>query len=268
MNGPNLSIDRTGVVIKAFGNVLMRALVRTSSLLAAFAVGLMPHSAHSQCQENIVYATVKSTPNILSDSDVNLLFDGSRTYSGNPGLRFDNPASPGHNALIVNLNQSFTSGATLTVYFEADDANGHDVEDMVEALEDAGYGAWYWDRNGDGELDEDDFDINGDEEIGAGDYSPVGLVVELYLGDPGNPVGNGPGKLVDRQFSPIRASDQVAHSFTISASAEFTHFTIESIPVNLGAKPRVIEVEVHSITNSGGQLVVLRPWCSLQCDCS
>ncbi|MEX0346125.1 MAG: hypothetical protein AB3N20_14470 [Rhizobiaceae bacterium] len=248
--------------------VLVQARIKILSLLAAIAVVVVPHSAHSRCQENIVYATVKSVPAVLSDSDVNLLFDGSRTYSGNPDLRFDNPASAGQNALIVNLNQSFVSGATLTVYFEVDDAAGQDVEDLVEALEDAGYGAWYWDRNGDGQLGENDFDIDGDEEIGPGDYSPVGFVVELYLGDPGDPVGSGPGTLVDRQFSPIQAADQVAHSFTISAPAEFTHFTIESIPVDLGADPRVIEVEVNGIPNSGGQLVVLRPWCSMQCNCS
>ncbi len=257
-----------GVAMNALGFVLVRALIKTSSLLAAVAVVAMPNSAHSRCQENIVYATVKSVPAVLSDSDVNLLFDGSRTYSGNPNLRFDNPASTGQNALIVYLNQSFLSGTTLTVYFEADDAAGQDVEDLVEELEDAGYGASYWDRNGDGELDEDDFDIDGDEEIGPGDYSPVRLVVELYLGDPGDPVGSGPGTLVDTQFSPIQTADQVAHSFTISARAEFTYFTIESIPVNLGADPRVIEVEVNGIPNSGGQLVVLRHWCSMQCNCS
>ena len=240
-------------------------IVRTASVFALFVAALTPQHARSECKENTVYSIVDSVPSNLNSNDVGLLFDGSRTYTGNPNLLFDNPASPGDNALVVDLARSFLAGTTIRLYFENDDADGVNAEFAVKTLYYAGYTAWYWDRNGDGVLGVEDLDVNGDNQIdiGTGDYSPVGLVIEFYNGNPSSA-----GTLVGTQYTPLAPVEQVSHLFVATAPAEFTHFTVESTAVNLGASPRLNEIEVDDIANSGGDLIVLRPWCTMRCDCS
>lgn len=247
------------------GQFWLLIIVRTIGVFALSLTALIPQYAHSECQENMVYSIVDSVPDHLGSNDVALLFDGSRAYSGNQNLRFDNPASPGDNALVVNLTQSFLAGTTIKIYFENDDADGVNAEFAVKTMHHAGYGAWYWDRNGDGILGVEDLDANGDQQItiGDGDYSPVGLVIEFHNGDPSNV-----GTLVDTQYAPLAPIEQDVHLFVATAPAEFTHFTVESTPIDLGANPRLIEIEVDDIANSGGDLIVLRPWCAMECDCS
>lgn len=241
-----------------------------AGIIAFSGVMLNVNFAHSWCEENMVYTTIDNFPNYLTSAEVDLLFDGSTAYSGNQNLRFQNPKSPGRNALIGNLNQSFLAGATLTFHFEIDDADGLNADFAVKVLTNARLDAWYWDRNRNRVLDPDDFDVNGDNviNIGKGDYSPLGFVISFYNGDPGDPVGSGPGTLVDTQYTPIMPIAKVSYSFVAVAPAEFSHFSIESTPVDLGVHPRLVEIEVNGMKNGRDAVTIMRPQCAMECDCS
>ena len=168
------------------------------------------------------------------------------------------------------MNQTFPAGTTLTFYFENDDADGQDAQKAADELNSAGFGALYWDLDGNDVLDGNDFDINGDGnvDLGTGDYSPLGLVITYYNGDPGNPVGSGPGILVHTYNVPPKPIESFAYSIVYAAPADFNYFIVESVPDGIAADPRLIEIELNGIPNVGGSFEVLRPWCGINiCDC-
>ena len=234
----------------------------------AFAAILSPQAALSECTEGVIYTLTHNIPENLNVNSINLLFDGSSSHTGNTDLEFE-PNTPGQNALIVGMGQSFLAGTTLTFYFENDDADGKDAQQYADNLNGAGFGAWYWDWNGNGLLEGNDFDINGDGtvDVGTGDYSPLGFLIVFYRGEPGDPVGSGPGVPVYRALTPISAIEAISHTFVAVVPAEFDHFVVESTASG-SEKPRINEIELNGTSNGGGFITVLHPICAMHCDCS
>ena len=204
--------------------------------------------------------SVIQVPDHLSSGNVGELTDGETTYTGDSNLRLHHPDTlyAGDHAGVIRLDQEAPAGTEFTIYWENDDADGGDAQNYADALNASGLDHTHFDRNGDGVLDGTDFDVdgNGNVDSGTGDYSPLGIAVSFYIGDPGFPVGTGPGILVHREITPVELIDSVVHSFTMTAPAEFDYVTIESIADDDGSDPRLIEFEFNSTTNDGSNTFV------------
>ena len=215
---------------------------------------LLPLKARAEmCAVSTVSVTVDNVPGHMGGGDVSLLFDGDTAYTTDGNLRLHHPGTIGDNSLILHLGSTQAAGTTYTLYFENTAADGDGAQSYADDLNANGYGAWYWDRDGNGTLDGNDFDVNGDDKIklGDGDYSALGVVLWLYDGDPGDPVGSGPGTLVHTDYSPVSVIDTVSYSYSGTAPADFDYIVIESIADDAGSDPRIIELELNGVTNTG-----------------
>ena len=203
------------------------------------------------CLQGTIDVAVENVPAELGAGDENQLFDGATAYTGEIQLEFNEPNSPGEEALILGMGLVLLADTTFELFYEIDDADGSRAQDFADELNLNGYGAWYWDYNNNGILDGADFDLGGDgnTDIGTGDFSPLGINVQLFNGNPGNPIGSGPGTLVHTAHSPIQQIDSIVYSFTVTAPAEFDYLVIESTPDGAGQNPRVIEVRHNGNAN-------------------
>ncbi len=234
---------------------------RTLLQLTAFAVIdlFAGYAQASICLRASIDVATVNIPSHMNSSSVESLFDGSRTYSTNGNQRLHHPGTPGDSALIMRSSVGLLhAGTTFRVDYQNDDASGDSILSYIVALTANGYGASYFDRNGNGILDAGDFDVDNDGTInlGTGDYSPLGVVVQLYNGNPGNPVGSLPGVLVHTAYSPVRVIAATVYQFTVTAPGDFDHVVIESTPDANGADPRIIEIEHNGNPNSMQSLSV------------
>jgi hypothetical protein len=203
------------------------------------------------CLQRSINATAENVPANLSLGDENLLFDGAETYTGEKNLELKEPITPGEEALIFRMSMVLLADTTFEFFYEIDEADGGIAQNYADELNSNGYGAWYWDYDDNGVLDGADFDLgnDGNINIGTGDFSPLGIVVQLFNGDPGNPVGSGPGTLVHTAHSPIQQIENIVYTFTVTAPAEFDYLVIESTPDGASQDPRVIEIKHNGTTN-------------------
>lgn len=203
------------------------------------------------CLQSSIEVVAENAPANHSLGDENQLFDGTIAYSGQDNLKFTEPGAPGEQALILDMSMTLLADTTFQLFYEVDDADGQSAQDYADALNLSGYGAWYWDHDNNGVLNSADFDLGGDGDtnIGTGDYSPLGIIVQLFNGNPGNPVGSGPGTLVHTAYSPIQEIESVAYSFTVTAPSEFDYLVIESTPDGTNKEPRVIEIRHNGNAN-------------------
>ena len=187
----------------------------------------------------------------INQNDIETRFNGSTSYDSNPDTRFNHPNAIGDNAMALYFNDQLGAGNSFEIYYQIDDADGDEIEDYIDELTSHGFNGAYWDGNRNGLLDENDFDVNsdGDVDVGTGDYSPLGFVVWLFDGDPGDPVGSGSGTLVHTAYSPIQLLESVVYSFTIVAPAPFDHFVVESMPDGQGPRPALVEIELNGVAN-------------------
>lgn len=214
-------------------------------------IGMTSPAIADICLQGAIDVTVQNVPANLGADDENQLFDGATAYTGDNNLELREPNSPGEEALILKMEMVLLANTTFELFYEIDAADGRRTQDFADALNLNGYGAWYWDYDNNGILDGADFDLSsdGDANIGTGDYSPLGFIVQLFNGDPGNPVGSGPGTLVHTAYSPIQELENIVYSFTVTAPVEFDHVIIESTPDGAGEDPRIIEVRHNGNAN-------------------
>ena len=204
------------------------------------------------CLQSTIEIVAQSLPNSLSSGSENVLFDGSVAYKADDKIGLNDLSSPGEQALVFSFGMTLLSETTFELFYENDQANGATAQSYADALVAAGLGAWYWDHDNNGILDGADFDLSGDGEVdlGSGDFSPLGLVVELYDGDPGDPVGTGPGNVVHTAHSPIRQIESLVYSFSVTAPAQFDHVVIQSLPDGGVAVPNVVEIRHNGNANA------------------
>lgn len=214
-------------------------------------IGSVSPATADICLQSSIGVAVDNVPANMGADDENQLFDGATSYTGEKKLELIEPTLPGEEALILGMGMVLLADTTFEIFYEVDDANGRRAQDFADELNLNGYGAWYWDYDNNGVLDGADFDLSGDgdTDMGTGDYSPLGIVVQLYNGDPGNPVGTGAGSLVHTAYSPIQQLESIAYSFTITAPGEFDHLIIESMPDGAGQDPRIIEIRHNGSAN-------------------
>jgi len=223
----------------------------TASALAMIMGAATPAQADI-CLQSSIGVAVENVPNNFGSGDENLLFDGATAYTGDASFELVSPSSPGAEALILGMGMVLLADTTFELFYEVDDADGRPAQDYADGLNLNGYGAWYWDYDNNGILEGADFDLGGDggADIGTGDFSPLGIVVQLFNGDPGNPVGTGPGTLMHTAHSPIQQIESTVYSFTVTAPGEFDYLVIESTPDGAGENPRLIEIRHNGATNS------------------
>ncbi len=219
-------------------------------------VSLLSPARAEICLQSTIGVTVENLPGGFNVEDVNLLFDGAISYTGEKDLEFKDPNTPGEEPMILDMGMTLLADTTFEFFYEVDDADGEKPQDYVDNLIPFGYGPWYWDYNNNGLLDGEDFDttslIDGKEEVNidTGDYSPLGIVVQLYSGDPGYPAGI-TGTLVHTAYSPIQLLQTGGvYSFVVTAPGEFDHLVIESTPDGKGKEPRVIEIRHNGNANT------------------
>lgn len=211
---------------------------------------------------NVTYSTETVAHHIEMD-DVPLLFDGDTGYSTNNDLRIHQSDFPGENVITFSFSETLPAGSEFTLHYVNDDIagiNAGQIEDFVQNLIDEGYDHTWWDYDGDGSLTTEDFDINDDGDFDLGsDYSPLGVAISFYDGDPGYPAGSGSGTLVYTEYSPIEIIDEVSYSHTIASPSGYDYIVIESNPDGSGKDPLLVEVEFEGNTNSGDLEITLEP---------
>ncbi len=206
-----------------------------------------------ECLESFVTFSTIHVPNHLSLAEIPLLFDGDISHTGNKDLRIHQSDDPGDNVLTMRLSETMPAGTPFTLYVENDDADGDDAQDIVDSLLASGVDHTYWDRDGDGVLEAEDFDVNGDgdTEVRDGDYSPVGVTISFYDGNPGYPAGSGPGTVVHSAYSPVEIMAPVVYPTNVTSPAPFDHIVIESTFDGTGKDPRFVEIEIAGFGNDG-----------------
>lgn len=204
------------------------------------------------CLQDSIAVSMENVPASLGSDDENLLFDGASLYTGDGDLALRGSNTPGEQALIMKMDKVLLANTTFEIFYEVDDADGQRAQDYADVLNLNGYGAWYWDYDNNGILEGADFDLGGDGDtnLASGDYSPLGIVVQLFRGDPGMPAGSGSGTLVHTAYSPVQLIESIAYSFTVTAPEEFDYLVIQSTPDGADQDPRVIEIIHNGSTNS------------------
>lgn len=204
------------------------------------------------CLQSSIEIVAQSLPNTLSAGSETVLFDGSVVYKADDKIGLNDLNPPGQEALIFSLGMTLLSDTTFELFYENDQAHGATAQAFADALLASGFGAWFWDHDSNGILDSADFDLGGDGEIdeGSGDFSPLGLVVELYNGDPGDPAGTGPGSVVHTAYSPIQEIENTVYSFIVTAPTLFDHLVIKSLPDGGSAVPNVVEIRHNGNANA------------------
>lgn len=204
--------------------------------------------------ESITYE-VDAVAQHFSTNEIPFLFDGDSGYSNNQDFRIHQSDSPGENVITFSFSHLLPTGSQFTLHYVNDDisgANSGAIQSFVGALINEGYDHTFWDYDNDGSLTTSDFDINNDGDFDLGsDYSPLGVTISFYNGDPGAPAGSGIGTLVHSEFSPIQIIDLVSYSHTITSPQAYDYICIESNPDGTGKDPRLVEVEFNSNSNSG-----------------
>ena len=195
-------------------------------------------------------------PEHMNNIAASEVFDGYKNYTGESNLRIHQSDKDGDNVMIIKLSRPLPVGSTLTYYFENDDCNGATVSSFVDNLKtylsSRNYSISSFDTNNDGVLNNTDFDKNGDGKvtIASGvDYSPLGVTIQLYLGNPGYPAGTGNGTVVQTEFSPVRLIKSTVYNHTVTAVSSFNYIVFESNPDGSGDDPRLIEVELNGNQN-------------------
>ncbi len=234
------------------------------------------------CTSEFIALEYVQFPNHLSDATNGaLLFDGLDVYTGNQDLRFhdfgitvgDLTASILDNSLVMGTVggvAQLPAGSTFTLYMENDDVAGDNAQDIADNLNadlaDLGlnpldlFSGSFTDVGIIGVLDGPDFDRDGDGDIDTEgvDFSPMGVIIQFY---DGNPLTG--GTLIDTSFSDIKLYDDgtdpgyvgpdgdgiITH--TATATTAFTHFVVASVPDGTGLDIRVNEIVLNGQTNTG-----------------
>jgi hypothetical protein len=174
-----------------------------------------------ECAVVPVTYTTESVAHHISIDEIPLLFDGDTGYSDNQDLRIHQSDFPGENVITFGFSHILPAGSQFTLHYVNDDisgANSRAISNFVDQLIDEGYDHTFWDYDKDGSLTTSDFDLNDDGDLDMrSDFSPLGVTISLYDGDPGNPAGSGPGTLVYFEYSPIQIIDLVSYSHTITS---------------------------------------------------
>jgi hypothetical protein len=193
-------------------------------------------------------------------TNIKRMFDGNKNYTGDQNLRLHQSKVEGDNVLMLKLSRPLPAGSVFTYYFENDDLDGDAPSDFVGNLQTyltaKNYSISTFDTNKDGILNNADFDKNGDNKItslSGVDYSPLGVTIQLYWGNPGYPAGKGNGTLVQTEFSPVQLIKAAVYSHTITATTSFDHIVFESNPDGSGQDPRLVEIELNNKVNVPGQ---------------
>jgi hypothetical protein len=200
------------------------------------------------------YSTL-AIANHFSSDEIPMLFDGDTGYSSNQDLRIHQSNTTGDNVITFSFTEVLPAGSHFKLYYVNDDisgANAGAIQDFVDQLISEGFDHTFWDYDGDLALTTSDFDINDNGSFDLGtDYSPLGVTINFYHGDPGYPAGTGPGTLVYYEYSPIKIIDITSYSHTINSPQAYDHIVIESNPDGTGKDPRLVEVEFNSEANAG-----------------
>lgn len=208
-----------------------------------------------ECAVVPVTYTTEAIANHFSTDEIPFLFDGDTGYSDNQDLRIHQSNNPGDNVITFGFSHVLPSGSQFTLHYVNDDisgANSGAIQNFVDDLTAEGYDHTFWDYDNDGSLTTLDFDLNDDGDLDIGsDYSPLGVTISFYNGDPGDPAGSGAGTKVYSEFSPIQIIDLVSYSHTITSPNAYDYIVIESNPDGTGKDPRLVEVEFNSNSNSG-----------------
>jgi hypothetical protein len=216
-----------------------------------------------ECATINVNYSVLNLANHFDLDDIPSLFDGDSGYSNDQDLRIHQSNVDGDNVIVFSFTSTLPAGSEFTLHFVNDDISGINsgqINNFVSNLVSEGFDDSWWDYDGDGSLTTADFDINGNGSFDLGsDYSPLGVAISFYDGDPGYPAGTGAGTLVYKDYSPIQIIDLVSYSHTIASPSSYDHIVIESNPDGSGKDPRLVEVEFEGQTNSGDLEITLEP---------
>jgi hypothetical protein len=210
------------------------------------------------CLEHSIDVTVKNLPDHFTDASTESLFDGSTRFSSEGAIRLHQPGRAGDNSLVFDMGTTLLADTSFDFFYTVSDAAGRSQSRTIARLNNNGYGASYFDRNRNGRLDYSDFDTDGNNRfiLNSGDYAPIGFVVHLYNGEPGNPVGTGSGRRVLTAVSPIQLLNNAVHQMTITAPGSFDHLILESTPDDVGGDARITEIKINNSDNAstGGQV--------------
>jgi hypothetical protein len=207
-------------------------------------------------------------PDHLGTNDVPLLFNGLNAYTGDGNLRIhsfdvtagDLPGSILTNALVMGTTGAdlMPTGTDFTLTMENDGAEGENASaiasDIVTELTDLGLdpnnifqGAF--NDVGPAGLDGSDFDRDGDGKIDTPgvDFSPLGLILQFY---DGNPISG--GSLLITSFSNIQLFQPGGvQQHTVTVGAPLTHFVVASLPDGGSTDVRVNEIQMNGVINTG-----------------
>ncbi|WP_406685501.1 hypothetical protein N1F78_07220 [Seonamhaeicola sp. MEBiC1930] len=218
--------------------------------------------------DSFVAVSISQLPNHIENDDLDKLFDGSTSYTGDQDLRIHSfDVTPGDlngsildNALVMGTTGAnvIPTGAYFTLTMENDDVGGEDASDiaadLVSELTDLGLdpndlfqGAF--NDVGTIGLDGSDFDRDGDGDIDTAgvDFSPMGVILQFFNGDPSSG-----GTLISTSFSQIelyQPSGTQQHIVTVTSPT--THFVISSLPDGTGKDIRLNEIQINGSTNTG-----------------
>ncbi len=207
-------------------------------------------------------------PNHITNGSLQKIFDGANAHTGDQDLRIHSfSVTPGDlngsildNALVMGTTGAnvLPLGSFFTLSLENDDVAGDLVNPIVATLvteltalgldpNDLFQGAF--DDVGLPGLDASDFDRDGDGRINTSgvDFSPMGVILQYYNGDP-----NTGGTLLNTSFSQIELFNSGGvHLHNVPINAPLTHFVVSSLPDGTGKDIRVNEIQINGTVNTG-----------------